>query len=65
MSATCKICIQSYLIFALLTSLQQEVNNVELYLTRAQMDISWMRIAQVMVNKPVIVLWNIVGRWPV
>lgn len=65
MSASSEICIESYLIFAFLTLQQLEVNYSELYLTQAQMVFSWMSMAQVVVNEPIIVFWNIVGCWPV
>lgn len=55
MSASSEICIESYLIFASLTSQQPEVNNTELYLTQAQTDSSWMSMARALLNEPVIV----------
>ena len=65
MSASSKICIESYLIFALLTLQQPEVNNSELYLTQAQTDSGWMSVDRVLLNEPVIVFESIVGFWPV
>lgn len=55
MSASSKICIESYLIFAVLPLQPREVNYSELCLTQAQMDLSWMSMARVTVDEPIIV----------